>query len=719
MARQKPITVDDLWQIERLGAPSLSPDGAQAVCTLSSFSMDDNKSSSALWLMSTLGGAPRRLTQTGEKDGQPAFSPRGDRIGFVAKREQQGHKDETPQFYVIPVDGGEARRLGDVPTGVEAFRWCPDGRRVVLVSWVWTGRKGRNFQKSQARAMQDFKARKITGHVTREAFYRYWDHMLPEGRAPHLLLLDCDSGKLRDLFAGTDFELQRAEPGTHCFDISPDGKRVVFAHDPAHEKRLDGRFALAELDIKRGRFETIAQDVGWDFSAPRYSPKLGPKVSPKRGPQSGPGAHQIAFIASHQALRHTMPGQLAVVTAGQPVEVVSAEWDHEVAAPLLWEDDGQAVLLVAEQHGQRHLWRFDLADRRAEVVVRGGWVQGFDKAAGTLVTVADAANHPAQMQAHLPGAPGAPDAPGASGAPAASGASGASGASARRIDRFNDSLMARLSLGRHEAIKVTGALGDPVQVWLFYPPGFDAKKKYPLLHVIHGGPHTSAGDLWHYRWNNALFAARGHVVAVVNYHGSSGFGHGFLDSITHRWGALELEDIEATTTELVKRPYIDASRVYATGGSYGGYMVAWMNGHVPAGRYAAYVCHAGCFDWTAMFADDAWCWHAKELGSWYWDDPARINAQSPHAFAAQMNTPTLVIHGALDYRVPDAQGLAYYNTLKARDVDARLLWFPDENHWILKPRNSKLWYDEFFGWLGRHRALPVDGKPGKPARRAG
>ena len=225
------------------------------------------------------------------------------------------------------------------------------------------------------------------------------------------------------------------------------------------------------------------------------------------------------------------------------------------------------------------------------------------------------------------------------------------------------------------------------------------KKKYPLLHNIHGGPHTGPGDNWHYRWNTQLFAAQGYVVASVNYHGSSGFGYAFLDSITHRWGELELQDVEAATDLLLKKPWVDTRRVFATGGSYGGFMVAWMNGHVAPGRYQAYVCHAGCFDWTAMFADDAWTWHAKELGAWYWDDPAQVQAQSPHAFAGAMSTPTLVIHGALDYRVPDAQGLAYYNTLKARQVDARLLWFPDENHWILKPRNSRLWYGEFFGWL--------------------
>ena len=188
----------------------------------------------------------------------------------------------------------------------------------------------------------------------------------------------------------------------------------------------------------------------------------------------------------------------------------------------------------------------------------------------------------------------------------------------------------------------------------------------------------------------------------MNYHGSSGFGNAFLDSITHRWGELELKDIEAATDWLRRQPWVDKGRIFATGGSYGGFMVAWMNGHVKPGRYQAYVCHAGCFDWRAMYADDAYTWHSRELGANYWDDPAKIQSQSPDTFAARFATPTLVIHGALDYRVPDQQGLAYYNTLKARGIGARLVWFPDENHWILKPRNSRLWYGEFFAWLKAH-----------------
>jgi dipeptidyl aminopeptidase/acylaminoacyl peptidase len=669
---QKNITVDDLWKLARLGQPSLSPDGAQAVAAVTRFSMDDNKSSSSLHLLSTLGGTARALTSCGDKDGQPAWSPHGDLIAFVAQREQQGSKDSAPQLYTIAPDGGEAERAATVATGVEAFRWFPDGRRLAFISWVWPALKGDKAQAKQAKA---FKERKETGYATSEAQYRFWDHHVPMGRVAHLHLLELapkSSGKdakVRDLFEGTPYELDRADPDANTFDISPDGRRIVFAFDPAPEKRVGNCFALAELELKSGRVKVIVQSTAWDCAAPRYSPD----------------GERVAFTASEQGRKHTAPAQLAVwERETQTWEVVSAEWDHEVHRPLHWEDDGQALLFTAEQKGRTHLWRFDLPDRRAEVVVAGGWVQGFDKRAGTLLTLADSALHPARLHVHPPGE------------------------AARRLESFNDRELAALASGRVEEVWVTGAstvdggAGDDVQMWLTYPPGFDAKKKYPVLHVIHGGPHTAAGDTWHYRWNTQVFAAQGYVVASVNYHGSSGFGYAFLDSITHRWGALELRDVEAGTDWLLRQRWADRRRIFATGGSYGGFMVAWMNGHVAPGRYAAYVCHAGCFDWTAMFADDAYTWHAKELGAWYWDDLDKINAQSPHVFAGAMGTPTLVIHGALDYRVPDAQGLAYYNTLKARNVDARLLWFPDENHWILKPRNSQQWYTEFFGWLQAH-----------------
>ena len=391
-----------------------------------------------------------------------------------------------------------------------------------------------------------------------------------------------------------------------------------------------------------------------------------------------------------------MPDQLARV-GSQPASAGRSrarEWDHEVKAPLLWEDDGQALLFTAEQKGRTHLWRFDRTDRRAEVLVEGGTVLAYDKRAGTVVTMADAADHPARATAHVPGR-----------AP-------------RRIERFNDKLLASLDLGRHEEVWFEGALGDRVQMWLFYPPGFDAKKKYPLLHTIHGGPHTAPGDGWHYRWNNKVFAAQGYVVAAVNYHGSL--------ELRLRVPRLDHPSLGRAGTEghrgrdrLVAQAALDrlAPRVRRRR------QLRRLHGGVDERpREAAAATRPTCA--TPAASTGSACspktptpgsprsWAPRTGTTW-----PRCTAQSPHAFAGTMHTPTLVIHGALDYRVPDAQGLAYYNTLKARGVDARLLWFPDENHWVLKPRNSKLWYGEFFDWLApaRRERAPATAKRSRKA----
>ncbi|MFY7865723.1 S9 family peptidase [Roseateles sp.] len=668
----KKFKLESLWNMGRLGAPSLSPDGAQVAASLTQFDMESNKSSSSLYLLSTLGGEPRRLTSAGEKDGIPQWSPSGEHIAFIAKREQEGKKDEEAQLYVIAPDGGEARRLCTIASGVEAFKWFPDGRRIACISWVWPELKG---QKAQTKAYQDFKARKATGYVTSESLYRYWDHHIPMGRVAHLLIVDVQSGKVQDVFEGTGFELSRSAPDATAFDISPDGRRIVFAFDPAQEKKVGNRFALAEMELKTRQVRTLLQDEAWDFGAPCYSHA---------------GQH-LAFLASHQGLKHTMPAQLAVLDTHGHWAVVSADWDHEVAAPLVWAEDDLSLLFCAEQTGRRHVWRFDLPKASASIEFKGGHAASFSVAGNTLVVNHDSASFPSRLSVldehRVP----------------------------HRIESFNQAMLDLHSFPDPEEVFYRGAQGEQVQMWLSYPPGFDPQKKYPVMHMIHGGPHTCAGDIWHWRWNTQLFAAEGYVVASVNYHGSSSFGYAFLDSITHRWGELELQDIEAGTDWLLKKPWADKRRIFATGGSYGGFMVAWMNGHIKPGRYQAYVCHAGCFDWQAMFADDCYSWHVKELGAYYWEDPAKIAAQSPHSFAQHIHTPTLVMHGALDYRVPDAQGLAYYNTLKARGVDARLLWFPDENHWILKPQNSRLWYGEFFDWLKKYD--PANDNPSQGRKR--
>jgi len=655
----RPLDIDALWQLERVANVAAAPDGSAAVCTVTAYSMEENKGSTSLWLLPTGSCAPRRLTQYGEKDGRPAWSPQGDRIAFVAKREQEGRKDAEPQLYVIAAGGGEAGRRSDFAPGIEDFRWMPDGRRVVFVSWVWPDAKG---VREQARRHKAFTERKESAYVTSEAQYRHFDRNLPMGRVPHLLMLDLASGRITDLFDGTGYELPRVDPGASHFDIAPDGTRIAFVYDPAARKRAVDSTAIAEIELRGRRITPLARDAAWSYEAPRYAPD----------------GSRLACVAANLGRRHTLPGRLAFLRRGKRARVVGADWPLDVEGPLRWSPDGSAVLFTAQERGRCHLWRFEPHRDALSIAVKGGWVQGFDVAGGagdeTIVVAIDAAAHPVQVHAIRSG-------------------------NARRLERFNDERMAGLALGETREVTLRGARGDDVQMFLTFPPRFDPRRKHPALQMIHGGPYAAVGDTFGYRWNPHVFASRGYVVAAVNYHGSSGFGFAFRDSIVGRQGELELQDIEAGTDWLLSKSWTDRGHVFAAGGSYGGFMVAWMNGHVARGRYRAYVCHAGVFDRIATFSADSYTQRPRDLRALYWENPAKVRSQSPHAFAHRMRTPTLVIHGNNDYRVPDTNGLAYYNTLQSLGVAARLVWFPDENHWVLKPRNSRLWYNEVFDWL--------------------
>jgi len=658
----KPIDVETLWKLQRVAAVAVSPDGRAAVCSVTSHSMQENKGRTSLWLLPTDTTAPRKLTSAGEKDGNPAWSPKGDRIAFLAKREQGGRKDKEAQLYVIAAAGGEAERKSDFAPGVDDFKWMPDGRRIVFVSWVWPDVKG---ARAQAKRHKEFGERKESAYVTSDAHYRHWDRNLPMGRVPHLLMLDLASGRVTDLFEGTRHELPRTDTCAAHFDVSPDGRRIAFVTDAAPRRRADNPFALLELDLRTRRFTPLTGDPRWSYDAPRYSPD----------------GSTLACLAANVGRRHTMPNRLALRRTDGGWRVIERAIDLDVDAPLHWSADGSSILFAAQQEGCRHLWRHDVRTGRLDLVLHGAWVQGFDLAgAGSdeiIVVAVDSANHPVQVHALRAG-------------------------STRRLERFNDAIMARVALGQTREVTVKGALGEQVQVFLTFPPRFKPRRKHPVLQVIHGGPYTASGDTFSYRWNAHVLASRGHVVVQVNYHGSSGFGHRFADSIMGRMGTLELRDIEAATDWVLKQPWADKRRVFASGASYGGFLVAWMNGHVRPGRYRAYVCHAGVFDRISTFSADSYCQRPRDLGAYFWKDPEKVRAQSPHTYAHRMGTPTLITHGTNDYRVPDANGLAYYNTLLVRGVPTRLVWFPDENHWVLKARNSRLWYGEFFAWLKAH-----------------
>src|SRR5258706_1318339 len=491
MAMPHAIDIEALWKMERVASVGIAPDGTAAVCAVTSYSMDENKGSTSLWLLPSGSCAPRRLTRFGEKDAHPAWSPQGDRIAFLAKREQEGRKDSEPQLYVIGPNGGEAERKSNFLPGIGEFKWMPNGKRIVFVAWVWPSVKG---SRAQDRLHKAFKERKESAYVTSESQYRHFDQNLPMGRVARLLTLELSNGHVADLFEGTAYELPRAEPGAAHFDIAPDGRRIVFVHDPAPKKRAVNPLALAEIDLRSRRITPLTKDPDWSYEAPRYSPD----------------GSQVACVAANVGRRHTMPGRLAFVRRGEAPRVVGNEWKLDVEQRLRWTPDGSAVLFAAQERGRCHLWRFDLRRQGLAIAVKGGWVQGFDVGGApgdeTIVVAIDSAAHPVQVHAIRSG-------------------------SARRLERFNDERMARLALGETREVMLRGAKGDDVQMFVTFPPRFDPLRKHPVLQVIHGGPYAAAGDTFVYRWNTHVFASRGYVVAAVNYHGSSGFGFAFRDRI--------------------------------------------------------------------------------------------------------------------------------------------------------------------------------------------
>jgi len=660
-ARSKPpLDVDALWALKRIGAPTLAPDGRLACAPVTSFSFDRNLGSTELWLFATgygngaAPGKPRRLT-AGDKDSDPRWSPDGSRIAFTAKR-----KDDTEaQIYLIAPDGGEATRLSNIATGAAAIKWFPDGKRIAFVSWVWPELR---TEAAQARRVAEKKEAKVTAHLTERGEYRFWDHWLTDGREPHLFACDIATGRCEDLLLGTGIALQPWDPTSEHYDIAPDGREIALTIDPAVEPAMMNQCDIVVVDLKTRRVKNITSDSGLSDEHPLYAPD----------------GTSIAYHAFDTARAFNDQGQLRILDRkSRRSRTLAPDFDR-ATSHLQWTPDSAALLSLVEDRGRVGLWRHPATGAAPTQIVGGGVLSGFARAANgsVLAYVRDTARHP----------------------PALFAARG-DGSGERAIETLNRAILARHSLGDVREFTINGWNGEPVQIFVTYPPGFDPKRKWPLMHSIHGGPHAAHHDGWHFRWNTQVFAGQGYVVAAVNYHGSSGYGQKFLETITGRYGEKEFADTEAATDYLLAQGYVDPQRLTATGGSYGGFMVAYMNGHTD--RYRAFVCHAGCYDWVSMMATDGYRFFAKELGAFHWDDEAMVMRQSPHHCVKDAKTPTLVIHGELDYRVPATQGLQYFNSLKAKDVAARLVYFPDENHWILKPQNSQLWYREFFAWLAR------------------
>lgn len=657
-AGQAPITARDLWSMARVGSPALSPDGRTVLYTVTTYDLETYRSRTEIWSVPVAGGEPRPyITSAQGSNSQPAWSPDGSRVAFVSTRGGNG-----PQIWVLPVAGGEARALTSEEGGASGPVWSADGTKLLFTSSV-TPRGD-----ALAERLKEIADGGSEAKVYDQLQYRHWDEW-EDGLRSHVFVLDVATGASRDVTPGAYDAPPIALGGFADYAISPDGAEVAFVRNTDVPAMVgtgnDIWLAPADGGPPRLLTESDANDT-----SPQYSPD-GRWMAYLAMSRPGFEADRTQLL-----LRDRRTGETRSLTAG-----LDASVDF-----FTWSADSGTIWFQAQDQLFHAVYRVSLGGGEPVKVTEGAYDGALQVSADgrTLVVARQATDRPVDLFVL-----------------------GADGTVVRRLTHQNRDLLARLALQPAEPFWATGAGGTPVQGFLVKPPDFDPSRKYPVVFLIHGGPQGAWTDSWSYRWNPNMFAAPGYVVVAVNPRGSTGYGQQFTDEITGDWGGKAYTDLmNALDHALATYPFLDGDRMVAAGASYGGYMINWVNGHTD--RFKALINHDGLFDIPSMYGATEELWFPEwEFGGQPWSNPEGFQRWNPANHVASMNTPTLVVHGALDYRVPLDQGIATFTALRRRGVDARFLYFPDEGHWVLKPQNAMVWWQEMLGWIERY----VGGRP--------
>lgn len=657
----EPFTAEHLVRIDRVGAPAVSPAGDLIVYAVRHTDMEADKGRYDLWLSTIDGAAARRLTTHEANDTSPAWSPDGRDILFLSSR------GGSTQVWRLPVRGGEAQPVTDLPVDVGTFRVSPGGDRLVVSLSVYPDCDDLECTANRVAAKAD---EKVTAQRYDRLFMRHWDYWLDDRRSRLFAIALDDDGKA----AGTPVSLSRVDAdvpsrvwgGNEEYAISPDGETLYFtARLRNGDEPTSTNFDIYSVPMDgKGKVENLtAANEAWD-TAPVVSPD-GRYLAWLAMSRPGFEADQYQVV-----LRDLRSGKSRVLTEG---------WDRSPSS-IAFARDGKSVLLNAQDVGQKTLWELGLDGGEPVKLVSRGTVSAFDDGGKHIVYTMNSLTSPDELYVFDPDT-----------------------GDSRRITDFGARTLAGVIMGEYEQFSFEGAGGDTVYGFVVRPPGAERGKKYPVAFLIHGGPQGSFSNNFHYRWNPQTYVGQGFAAVMIDFHGSTGYGQAFTDSISGDWGGKPLEDLKLGLAAALDRyAFLDGERVCALGASYGGYMINWIAGQWPD-RFRCLVNHDGVFDNRSMYYTTEELWFPEwEHGGPYYENPEGYEKHNPALFVDRWQTPMLVIHGQLDYRVPVTQGIAAFTALQRRGIESRFLYFPDENHWVLKPHNSIHWHEQVNAWLHQH-----------------